>query len=206
MDVYGLFAVEFKLFVSCRDACIYSAKRGFKTAKLLVQLLSQPVGMVHVNGNIVVGCMDKSLSCYSAKGVTLWSLHMPGNITAVAAIDIEMQSQRLVEVAVTSKQVLIYQDKHKVDTIETNDVINAMKYGRYGRESGTLVLVSRSGALSIRILKRTVKFYPKEAASSAAPAVLNKLVLPKKTKLFVDQMMRERSESQSKRIFRFFCL
>lgn len=195
MEVYGLFAVDFKLLVSCRDACVYTVKRGFKTAKFAVQLLSQPVGMVLVNGNIVIGCMDKTLSSYSSKGVCQWSLTLPGFVTAIAPVEVEMLGHKLVAVALSTKQVLVYHDKHKVDCIETHEVVNSMKYGKYGRESGTLVLVSRTGSLTIRILKRTVKFYPKEAASSQA--VVNKLILPKKTKLFVDQMMRERSESQS---------
>ena len=197
MEVSGLFAVEFKLLVSCRDACIYSVKRGFKTGKFLVQFLSQPVGMLHVNGNAVVACMDKSLSCYSSKGVCIWSLIMPGSITAVAPIEVEMLGHKLVAVALTTKQVLIYHDKHKVDTIDTHEIVNSMKYGKYGRESGTLVLVSRTGSLTIRILKRTVKFYPKEAAPASNLAAVNKLILPKKTKLFVDQTMRERNECQS---------
>lgn len=162
-----------------------------------MQFLSQPVGMVHVNGNTVIACMDKSLSCYSSKGVCVWSLTLPAAVTAVTPIEVEMLGHKLVAVALDNKQVLIYHDKHKVDTIETHEVVNAMKYGKYGRESGTLVLVSRTGSLTIRILKRTVKFYPKEAAAGPSLAAVNKLMIPKKTKLFVDQTMRERNECQS---------
>jgi Bardet-Biedl syndrome 1 protein len=198
MEASGLFAVDFKLYVSCRDACIYSIKRGFKTSKFVRQFLSSAAGMIIVNGNIVVGCMDKSLSCCSSKGVSLWNISLPAMITAMAPIEVEMLGHKLVAVALASKQVLIFHDKHKVDMIQTHEVVNCMKYGKYGRESGTLVLVSQSGSLTIRILKRSVKFYPKEASSSQGQSAVTKLILPKKTKLFVDQTMRERNECQSK--------
>ena len=50
----------------------------------------------------------------------------------------------------------------------------------------------------MRILKRTAKFEEK-AMSAGPPAAQNiKLPVPKKTKLFVDQTMRERENSVCK--------
>ena len=46
MEVNGLFDVEFRILVSCRDAHIYTIKRGYKTGRLCVQLNSQPVGLL----------------------------------------------------------------------------------------------------------------------------------------------------------------
>ena len=37
-----------------------------------------------------------------------------------------------------------------------------MKFGQFGREEGSLILVSQSGALSVKILKRNAIFEPKE--------------------------------------------
>jgi len=75
------------------------------------------------------------------------------------------------------------------------DVIVAMKFGRFGREDNTLVMVSKKGALTVQILKRTAKFTSKEfnhSDLSANKSGTGKLIVPKKTKLFVDQTMRER--------------
>jgi len=121
---------------------------------------------------------------------------MPANITAMVEMDIEHLGVKPVALALENCQVHIYLDKHRVDNIPTPEVINVMKYGKYGRESGTLVMVSRQGTLTVRILKRTVRFSPKEVSSS--PVVASKMLIPKKTKLFVDQSMREKEEYLSK--------
>ena len=36
-------------------------------AKLCFELNSQPVGLQRVGKNIIVGCMDQTLQCYSTK-------------------------------------------------------------------------------------------------------------------------------------------
>lgn len=208
VEVNGLFDVEYRLVVSCRDAHIYTIKRGFKTGRLCVQLSSQPVGLLRVNNNVIVGCMDGTIANYTTKGNCLWSIRQPAKISALAAVDVEILGIRLIAVALENNQVHLYHDKHRVDVIETDDPVVAMRHGRYGRESCTLVMVTRNGTLTIKILKRTAKFYPKEItgsgsenSSSQALAASNgssKLNIPRKTKLFVDQTMRERDESLSK--------
>lgn len=143
--------------------------------------------------------MDMCLYSYTAKGSCIWSMKQPAKITALTAIDIEILGLRLIGVALENNQVNFYHDRNKVDTIETEDIITSMKFGRYGREDNTLVMVSRNGTLIIKILKRTAKFYSKEISDSASSvSISEKLNIPKKTKLFVDQTMREREESTSK--------
>ena len=198
IEVNGLFDVEYRILVSCRDAHIYSIKRGFKTGRLCVQLNSQPVGLLRVNNNIVVGCMDQMLSTYTSKGNCLWSVKQPAGITAIEAIDVEILGLRLVAVSLDNKQIYIYQDKLTVDIIQVDDVVVAMKFGRFGREDNTLAMVSRKGYLIIKILKRTAKFVPNEKADDTNQSVNSKLIIPKKTKLFVDQTMREREQSVCK--------
>ncbi len=79
-----------------------------------------------------------------------------------------------------------------------HDIVVAMKFGRFGREDNTLVMVSKRGALTVKILKRTAKFiareYEEEASKAASGSAAGKLIVPKKTKLFVDQTMREREQ------------
>ena len=118
------------------------------------------------------------------------------------------------------------QDRKCVDIISIVDPCVAMKFGRFGREDNTLILVTSTGSLIVQILKRTSTFNTAagedlakkfsnlsggtgaslaSAASSGAAAGgagtgntagtdLAKLIIPKKTKLFVDQTMREREQ------------
>ena len=142
--------------------------------------------------------MDQMLSTYTSKGNCLWSVKQPAGITAIEAIDVEILGLRLVAVSLDNKQIYIYQDKLTVDIIQVDDVIVAMKFGRFGREDNTLAMVSRKGYLIIKILKRTAKFVPNEKVDDTNQSVNSKLIIPKKTKLFVDQTMREREQSVCK--------
>lgn len=198
LDATGLFEVEFRVTTSCRDATIYSLKRGFKNARICVQLSSHPVGIVRVSNYIIVGCMDQTLSCYTTKGNICWTIKQPAAIKSLTSIHVEMLGLKLTAVALDNCTITIYQEKYKVDFIPTDETVTAMKFGKYGREGSTLVTVSKSGGLCIRILKRTAKFQPREIESFDSQTTAGKLNLPKKTKMFVDQTMREREESTRK--------
>lgn len=124
-------------------------------------------------------------------------MKQPAVITTIEAIDVERQGLRLIAVALDNRQIHLYNDRNRVDIIETDDTIVSMKCGRFGREDNTLVMVSRSGGLTIKILKRTAKFTVKELSEPTPQITNSKLNIPKKTKLFVDQTMREREQSVS---------
>lgn len=77
----------------------------------------------------------------------------------------------------------------------------AMKFGRFGREDNTLICVTSTGSLIVQILKRTSNFdigtgeeLMKKFGNITNTTDLTKLIIPKKTKLFVDQTMREREQ------------
>ena len=46
-----------------------------------------------------------------------------------------------------------------------NDAVSGMKFGKFGREDSSLVLVTVGGALSVKILKRTAHFEKMETSS-----------------------------------------
>ena len=199
IEVNGGYDVEYRITVNCRDAHIYTLKRNAKQARLSVQLTSQCCAMVKMNSNIVIACIDNSLSCYNSKGNCLWTIRQPAAIRCMAAINIEMFGVRMVAVSLANKQIVFYSEKNVFDTLQMDEVICSIKFGRFGREDNTLVLISESGRLTVMILKRTAKFYNLEPANKNALQDLasstTKLNIPKKTKFFVDQTMRERENS-----------
>ena len=67
-----------------------------------------------------------------------------------------------------------------------------LKFGRFSREEGALVMVTQGGALIVKLLKRTVTFEGREVATGPPVAQSTKLNVPKKTKVFVEQTQRER--------------
>lgn len=73
-----------------------------------------------------------------------------------------------------------------------------MKFGRFGREDASLLLVTQGGALIIKILKRTATFDVRDPNPGPPKAQMEKLNIPKKTKVFVDQTVRERENAIGK--------
>lgn len=199
LEVSGGYDVEYRIMVNCRDGHIYTIKRNLKQPRLSVQLTSQACAMAKMNSNMVIACIDTTLSCYSSKGNCLWSIKQPAAVKCMAAVNIDMFGIRMIAVALANKEIIFYCEKNVFDTLLMDEVICSIKFGRFGREDNTLVLVGESGALTIMILKRTAKFASVEPANKGALADLasntTKLNIPKKTNFFVDQTMRERENS-----------
>lgn len=78
--------------------------------------------------------------------------------------------------------------------MKLEEVIVAMKFGRFGREDNTLVMISKDGSLIVKILKRMAKFTVQSTSDERSIGNAMRLMVPKKTKLFVDQTMREREQ------------
>lgn len=190
--------MEYRILFACRDAHIYLIKRGYSSGRLCIQLNSHPVGLARIGSNIYVACMDHTLSIFTTKGNRVWNMKQPAAITTMEAIFLERQGLHIIAVALANKKVMFYNDRKCVDILHMHDIVVAMKFGRFGREDNTLVMVSKRGALTVKILKRTAKFiareYEEEASKAASGSAAGKLIVPKKTKLFVDQTMREREQ------------
>jgi len=195
LNVSGLFDVDYRVVVACRNGCIYMLKRDTKNVKATIELNSQPVGLERIGKNIIVGCMDETLQCYSTKGKKMWTVKLPGSVTTMETMDHRQRGFKAVMVALTNCEVHIFRDKYRVNVIATEDVVTGMRFGRFGREDSTLVMTTKGGGQIVKILKRTATFEEKDAAAGPPPSQNQKLNVPKKTKLFVDQTMRERENS-----------
>ncbi|KAK8384168.1 hypothetical protein O3P69_009121 [Scylla paramamosain] len=191
LSVTGLYDVEYRIIVACRNGQIYTLKRGTKIGRPTAELTSQPVGLIRRDKTVIVATMDHHLHSFNNKGKRLWCIKLPGAVLCLECLELRTLSLTLVALALADNRVLIYRDKHLVDTIHTEDRVSAMRFGRFGREDNTLVLVLKGGGLVVKILKRTARFDIQDADGPSQGQVV-KLNIPKKTKLFVDQTMRER--------------
>lgn len=91
------------------------------TPRYKIPLASQPCGLQRINKDIVVGCMDDSLACYSLKGRRQWGLHLPASLTCLELLHHRQRSFKAVVVALRNKEVRVYKDKFLVNCI-TMDV------------------------------------------------------------------------------------
>lgn len=197
LTVTGLYDVEYHISAGCRDNCIYTFKSDSTTPRYKIPLASQPCGLQRINKYIIVGCMNNTLTSYSLKGRKQWSLRLPASITCVELLYYKPRSFKAVLVALQNRQVHIYKDKFLVNSITLDDVVVGMTFGQFGREEGVLLMVTQGGALIIKILKRSVNFEVKDITPGPPAAQLDKLNIPKRTKVYVEQMAREKANGRA---------
>lgn len=170
----GLLDVECRLVITTRNGSVYMIKNG-ELLKSVIELESPACGLVQLEKSIVIASMSRKLTSYHLKGKKNWSLTMSDDIVALEAFSLRRtKDTRGVLVALRNGEVTLYNEKVKVCTLSTETVLTGMRFGQYGREEASLVLVQKSGALSLKILKRTASL---EAISEAAGPPRNKVGL-----------------------------
>ena len=75
----GLYDVDFRIVVACRDGNVYTIKNG-EVMGSVIQLETQLCGIVRVQKNILIGCVDKTIHSFHIKGKKNFSLTMPAAI------------------------------------------------------------------------------------------------------------------------------
>ena len=129
-------------------------------------------------------------------------------------IDYRPKAFQAVAVALANNEIHLYKDKFLVDVIHLEENVYAMKFGRLGREDASLVLVTKSkargdanetvrrifssgGGLMVKILKRTATFEENDTLHGPPKEQQVKIDVPKRTKLYVDQTLREREQAEA---------
>ncbi|XP_075401442.1 BBSome complex member BBS1 isoform X1 [Tenrec ecaudatus] len=195
LDISGQFDVEFLLAAACRDGNIYVLRRDSKRPKYCIELSAQPVGLVRVHKVLVVGSNQDSLHGFTHKGKKLWTVPMPAAILTMNLLEQRSRGLQAVMVGLSNGEVRIYRDKALLNIIRAPDAVTSLCFGRYGREDSTLVMTTKGGGLLIKILKRTAVFVEAGGDAGPPPAQSLKLNVPRKTRLYVDQTLRERESA-----------
>lgn len=68
---------------------------------------------------------------------------MPASITTIEAMDYKARSFTAVLVALSNQEVHIYKEKYLVDILKMDDIVTGMRFGRFGREDGTLIMSAK---------------------------------------------------------------
>lgn len=192
LEASGQFDVEFRLAAACRNGNICILRRDSKCPKYCIELSAQPVGLVRVHKVLVVGSTQDSLHGFTHKGKKLWTVQVPATILTMNLMEQRARGLQAVLAGLANGEVRIYRDKTLLDVIRTPDAVTSLCFGRYGREDNTLIMTTRGGGLMIKILKRTAVFADGGGEVGPPPAQATKLNVPRKTRLYVDQTLRER--------------
>ncbi|XP_065155693.1 Bardet-Biedl syndrome 1 protein homolog isoform X2 [Atheta coriaria] len=197
MRTVGFFDVEFRLIIATREGHVTLLRRGYLEGKVLMHTVKDIIDMQIVPGDnfILLATSDQVLTCYTKRGNKLWSLEMKKPITCLCLIPLKHLSTSLVAVGMKDGAVQIYKGRHLVDHFSAADTPSVIIFGRMGQEEHVLVIITISGILNLKILKRTADFNLNKQDASL-PLMQNKpLPLPKRSKLFLEQSARERQNA-----------
>ena len=77
------------------------------------------------------------------QGKKLWTIPLPSDITAVGVMDHKQRGFKATVVGLADKTVCVYKDKFLVNKFSTPDVVSAILFGKFGREEGSLIMVTK---------------------------------------------------------------
>uniref|UniRef100_A0A7S1IQI7 Bardet-Biedl syndrome 1 N-terminal domain-containing protein n=1 Tax=Eutreptiella gymnastica TaxID=73025 RepID=A0A7S1IQI7_9EUGL len=189
----GLYDVDYRIVVACRNGNIYTVRDGELTG-VVIELESQPCGLCRVDKSIMVGTMANVMHSYHVKGKKQYSVYMPCGITNMTALSMEtMRTTKATIVALANGEIRVYNAKSLIHTLQTNDIITGLKFGKYAREDNTLVIAYRSGTIHIKMLPRLASLEATKGQNAGPPPEQNiPIRVPKKTRLYIEQTQREK--------------
>ncbi|XP_063531310.1 Bardet-Biedl syndrome 1 protein homolog [Cydia strobilella] len=198
MVATGLYSVDYRITVATREKSVCLLKRGWSEGKILFSTEEHIIAIevMPVDSSVIAICADNTLTCYSKKGKKQWSLNLEHRPIAISLVAISHLGATLIAVSLASGHVHLYDGKARRDTIFVRDVASVLKFGQLGQEEHVFIIVTGSGHLMLKILKRTADFNAHGVGiESSAPSAGKPWLIPKKSKLFLEQSVRERENA-----------
>jgi Bardet-Biedl syndrome 1 protein len=197
LAITGLYDVEWRIVVGCRDGKIYTIKNGETRGQAVVtgtviELETQPVSIARIDKYIYTTTMDGNLMCFHIKGRKVFSIALPAPATNLGVV--RLARNRITEaliVSLANGEVRLYNHKTLVHSLQLDDVVTAMRWGQFGREANSCAFIGRNGSLTLKMMSRLADITKTEAESGPPPEQDIPLKVPKKTKLYVEQAERE---------------
>ncbi|XP_030761918.1 Bardet-Biedl syndrome 1 protein homolog [Sitophilus oryzae] len=196
IECSGLYDIEFRIIVACREGYICILRKGWLEGKSLIQITNDIVDMVLIPGDnfITVATADKGLHCYTKRGQKLWSATTTNSITCLCLVPLDHINMYMVAVGMKNGLIHLYHGRHLTDFTVAPDTPSVIVFGPVGQEENVMVIVTMGGTISFKILKRTADFSNRNHES--VPVLQGKpLPLPKRSKLFLEQSLRERQSA-----------
>ncbi|CAG5011640.1 unnamed protein product [Parnassius apollo] len=200
MIATGLYNVDYRITIATREKSVCLLKRDWKEGQLLFRTDEHIIAIEvsNIDNSIFVICCDNTFACYSKKGKKQWSLTLEHRPVALTLVPIMQLGTTLTAVALASGHLHLYDGKARRDTMFIREVVSVMKFGQLGKEENVFIIITATGNLMLKILKRTADFNADAASVEAGPnhCSANKpWLIPKKSKLFLEQSARERENA-----------
>ena len=208
LNVIGLLSIDYRIIIATRSNIIYTIRNG-KLLGNLIQLESAITAMSAFNKNIIISCINKTLYSYHIKGnnVKLWSLYFKNMITTIEPMvgnKFQGIENNYFLCGFENGHIAMYNNNQQIHLLKFDQSpITALKFGKYGRENSTLIILNQSGCLNVKIISRRINInniknenqFNKNNSQLIQQEI--PLDLPKITQLYLDQEIREKENSQN---------
>ncbi|XGW23354.1 hypothetical protein V3C99_005526 [Haemonchus contortus] len=189
---YGVFDIDYRIFVSTRDGQIFSIKRDQTVKeKPIITCKTHIVGFTRINKMIAVATTSHMLMFFSFAGKCLNTISLGEPIKGLELFQYAPKQFEGVLVLLES-QIRLYTHLHLLDIMKLDRPLSWMKFGPFGREEGALIVGTKDGGLLVKLFRRKASLDEKIDLNPQTKAYNIKLNIPKKTKIFIDQTVRER--------------
>uniref|UniRef100_A0A1I8BAA9 BBS1 domain-containing protein n=1 Tax=Meloidogyne hapla TaxID=6305 RepID=A0A1I8BAA9_MELHA len=187
----GHYDLEYRIVICTRENDVFVLRKNSK-------------GECNINSfyirehpfNFVFATRRRRLIFYSQKCRRQNSMQFDEDIVDLEHFYYEPKQYEGVLIAI-GNEINLFIDQLRVDTIKMDRAIEWIKFGRMGREEGVLVISTEGGGLCVKIFRRVATF--DEGTRSAAIGIqqrksanISSIELPKRSRTFVDQSLRER--------------
>ncbi|ESL09887.1 hypothetical protein TRSC58_02388 [Trypanosoma rangeli SC58] len=192
----GALRVEYRIILACRDGCVYSIKNG-KLSNSIILPDGQIVQIARYDNLVAVATTQNTLSYFTLKGRRQSCVFLPLPVTNIATIPetVSGKAQGII-VALNNGAIRVYVGNTLLHESQAYGTVNAMHFGRYGREDSALILILRNGSLAVELLHRHASFECEKVQEVGPPAEQDvPIPVPPLTSLFVAQADRERRYS-----------
>ncbi|XP_048479571.1 Bardet-Biedl syndrome 1 protein homolog [Plutella xylostella] len=197
MVTTGLYQVDYRIVVATREKSVCLLKREWKEGRILFNTDEHIIAIevMTADNSVMVICTDNTMTCYSRKGKKQWQIQLEHRPVSMTSLGVMHLGAVLTGVALASGHLQLYHGKARQDTVFIRDVASVVKFGQLGQEEHVLMIVTASGNLMLKILKRTADFNSPAAGAEAARGAGRPWLIPNKSKLFLEQAKRERDSA-----------
>uniref|UniRef100_A0A914XYE6 Bardet-Biedl syndrome 1 N-terminal domain-containing protein n=1 Tax=Panagrolaimus superbus TaxID=310955 RepID=A0A914XYE6_9BILA len=182
----GEFDSEWRLFVAIREGDCTILRKKPSNSNILrtnLNLRNYVTAICQTQTQIVIACRNNQL-IFSI--IDLEAFHYRPRLYSGALVAFR-------------NRIDLYIDGQVIDTLKFDCPIKWLKYGKMGREEAVLIVGHKDTAIGLHVFRRTAVLENSKQQAGPPDAQTRRMNVPKKTKIYVEQCIRERENTS--RIF-----
>jgi len=188
----GYLAGASTIAIICRDS-ILRIISNMNEHPISVRCDSIPIDVAISSSTIYVALMSMCVKVFDSLGKLLHVISFDRHILCVIPVVIEERQLSMCCVACANGQISFLEKNTVNTTMELEEGISSIFFGRVGRETNNLLMLSSYGGLYLRILSR---INTKKTSESPKFDVVAPLPIPRKNQLFLQQTQYEQKNSK----------